>query len=135
MDAPYGLLLAGQDLAAAHGSYVTFLLRNDGSFQVASVPRSELPMEGIAGLRAGEGLSLHITDVAVGPNQRQPGSPDGCRLCPLVSRPAEKFMPVVHDVGGGVLRSVQRRPEENSCTSRRSIWPNSRVSPNRWVSS
>jgi hypothetical protein len=70
VDAPYGLLLAGQDLAAAHGSYVTFLLRNDGSFQVASVPRSELPMEGIAGLRAGEGLSLHITDVAVGPNQR-----------------------------------------------------------------
>ena len=123
VDAPYGLLFAGSSLDGPGGSYVTFLLRNDGSFQVArnsdrgtdelvpwtrsaaistwsedlegtaknvlvvdatdeavsfwvndeqvaSLPRFELSMEGIVGLRAGDGLSLHITDVAIGPNRR-----------------------------------------------------------------
>jgi len=122
-DSAYGLLFAGAGLDGPGGSYVTFLLRNDGSFRVArhsgsetqelvpwtrseaiatwsedlegtaknvlvvdaredvvsfwvneeqvgSLPRQEIPMEGIAGLRAGDGLSLHITDVAIGPNRR-----------------------------------------------------------------
>jgi hypothetical protein len=38
--------------------------------QVASVAREVLPAEGIVGLRAGDGLSLHITDIAIGPNRR-----------------------------------------------------------------
>ena len=123
VDTPYGLLLAGEDLDGASPSYITFLLRNDGSFrvahhagdetheivpwmpheavvvwaeqsegtaknllavdvtdefvtfwvndeQVSSLPRAELPMSGIVGLRAGAGLSLHISDISIGPNRR-----------------------------------------------------------------
>jgi len=123
VDAPYGLLLGGGNLDGASPAYTTFLLRNDGQFQVASragsttsdvvpwtghktiavwetggsgtarnvlavdvtaetvtffvndeqvasVPRSGLPIEGTVGLRAGEGLSLHITDLVIGPNRR-----------------------------------------------------------------
>lgn len=123
VDAPYGLVLAGEHLGGENPSYVSFLLRNDGSFrvarhvggethelvgwtphdaiavwtqesegtaknvlgvdaggeavafwvndeQVASLPRSDLPMAGIVGLRAGEGLSLHITEIAIGPNRQ-----------------------------------------------------------------
>ncbi len=123
IDAPYGLLLAGEDLNGAAPSYFSFQLRNDGTFrvahhagdevheilewtahdavvvwtassegtaknvlgvdatedlvtfwvndeQVASLPRSDVPMAGIVGLRAGEGLSLHITDIVIGPNRQ-----------------------------------------------------------------
>jgi hypothetical protein len=123
VEAPYGLLLAGEGLEGAAAGYVSFLLRNDGTFRVArhtgdrvqdlvpwtahdalavwtessdgaaknvlamdatadsvtfwvndervaSVPRAELSMEGIAGLCAGADLSLHITDIAIGPNRR-----------------------------------------------------------------
>lgn len=38
--------------------------------QVASVAREVLPVEGVVGLRAGDGLSLHITDIVIGPNRR-----------------------------------------------------------------
>jgi hypothetical protein len=37
---------------------------------VASLPRSAAPVEGTVGLRAGAGLSLHITDLVIGPNRR-----------------------------------------------------------------
>ena len=120
---PYGLLLGGSNLDGTNPSYVTFLIRNDGRFQVAarrngairdvvpwsahkaiavwaegtdgtaknvlavdvtgttvtffvndeplgSVPRAELTVEGIVGLRAGDGLSLHVSDLTVGPNRR-----------------------------------------------------------------
>lgn len=123
VDQPYGLLFAGSDLDAAVPSYVTFLLRNDGSFrvarhdgggteeligwspseaiatweegdqgtakntlavdatdetvtfwvndqQVASLPRADVPVDGVVGLRAGDGVSLHITDLVIGPNRR-----------------------------------------------------------------
>ena len=123
VDTPYGLLLGGDGLDRPSGSYVTFMLRNDGRFsvarhrglerhelvpwtpsdaisiwtenlegtaknvvvvdameddvifwvndmQVASLPRADLPVEGTVGLRAGEGLSLHITAVTIGPNRR-----------------------------------------------------------------
>ena len=123
VDAPYGLVLAAQDLEGTAPSYITFLLRNDGSFriahhegdetheivawtmhdavavwtaqsegtaknvlgvdatedavtfwvndeQVSSWPRAELELSGIIGVRAGEGLSLHISDIAIGPNRR-----------------------------------------------------------------
>ena len=114
VDAPYGLLLAGEDLDGVAAGFLTFLLRNDGSYrvarhsgaetreivawtpheavavwtpesegtaknvlsvdvtadEVASLPRAELPMAGIVGMRAGEGLSLHITDIAIGPNRQ-----------------------------------------------------------------
>lgn len=49
------------------GERTIFLI--DGE-SVAEVPTSELPVEGIVGLRAGEGLSLHITEIAIGPNRR-----------------------------------------------------------------
>ena len=49
------------------GRQTIFLI--DGE-SVAEVPTSELPVEGIVGLRAGEGLSLHITEIAIGPNRR-----------------------------------------------------------------
>ena len=49
------------------GEQTIFLI--DGE-SVAEVPTSELPVEGIVGLRVGEGLSLHITEIAIGPNRR-----------------------------------------------------------------
>lgn len=49
------------------GEQTIFLI--DGE-SVAEVPTSKLPVEGIVGLRAGEGLSLHITEIAIGPNRR-----------------------------------------------------------------
>jgi hypothetical protein len=123
VEAPYGLVLAGEDLDGSAPSYVTFVIRNDGSFrvahhagdetheivpwtahdavvvwtsasegtaenrlgvdatdeavtfwvndaQVSSLPRSQLPMAGVVGVRAGDGLSLHITDIEIGPNRR-----------------------------------------------------------------
>jgi hypothetical protein len=116
-------VLAGADLEGDAPSYLTFLLRNDGSYrvahhagdeiheivgwtasasimtwtessegtarnvlgvdvteesvtfwvnedQVSSLPRSELPMAGIVGVRAGDGVSLHITDIVIGPNRQ-----------------------------------------------------------------
>jgi len=38
--------------------------------EVGFVPRARLQVDGIAGLRAGMGLSLHITDLVIGPNRR-----------------------------------------------------------------
>lgn len=37
---------------------------------VAELPSADLSLEGLIGLSAGEGLSLHITDIAIGPNRR-----------------------------------------------------------------
>lgn len=123
VDEPYGVLFAGVGLDAAAPVYVTFLLRNDGTFQVArhdgaatdelvgwsphdaivtwsegdegtarntvvvdatedtvtfwvndeqvaALPRADVPVDGAVGLRAGAGLSLHITDLVIGPNRR-----------------------------------------------------------------
>jgi len=123
VDEPYGLLIGGTNLERPDLRYVTFLLRNDGRFhvathagdrttevlpwtehkalsiwvdgstgtakntlavdatadrvaffindeEVASVPRASLPVDGIAGLRAGADLSLHVTDLVIGPNRR-----------------------------------------------------------------
>lgn len=121
VEAAFGLLLAGKNLGGARPSYVTFLLRNDGSFRVAhhageetheivpwtrheavvtwsedtvgtsknvlvvdatgesvtfwvndqqvtSVPRADLVLAGVVGVRAGEGLSLHISEIVIGAN-------------------------------------------------------------------
>ncbi len=38
--------------------------------QVAELPAERLPLDGAIGLRAGAGLSLHITEIAIGPNRR-----------------------------------------------------------------
>lgn len=37
---------------------------------VAEFPSEDLGLDGAIGLRAGEGLSLHITEIAIGPNRR-----------------------------------------------------------------
>lgn len=37
---------------------------------VAQLPRDGLPLDGIIGLRAGAGLSLHVTEIEIGPNRR-----------------------------------------------------------------
>lgn len=39
--------------------------------QVAELPDERLPLDGVIGLRAGAGLSLHITEIAIGPNRRE----------------------------------------------------------------
>ena len=39
--------------------------------QVAELPNERLPLDGAIGLRAGAGLSLHITEIAIGPNRRE----------------------------------------------------------------
>ena len=38
---------------------------------VAELPAERLPLDGAIGLRAGAGLSLHITEIAIGPNRRE----------------------------------------------------------------
>jgi hypothetical protein len=123
VDAPYGLLAGGANLDGPNPAYVTFLIRNDGRYQVVartggtardvvpwtphkaiavwaegsdgtarnvlaldvtdttvtffindepvgSTARAGLGLEGIVGLRAGDGLSLHVTDLTIGPNRR-----------------------------------------------------------------
>ena len=37
--------------------------------EVAALPRDRLPADGVIGLRAGAGLSLHVTEIAIGPNR------------------------------------------------------------------
>ena len=37
---------------------------------VAELPRDGLPLDGVIGLRAGAGLSLHVTEIRIGPNRR-----------------------------------------------------------------
>lgn len=37
---------------------------------VAELPSADVSLEGLIGLSAGEGLSLHITEIAIGPNRR-----------------------------------------------------------------
>ena len=37
---------------------------------VAQLPRDGLPLDGVIGLRAGAGLSLHVTEIEIGPNRR-----------------------------------------------------------------
>lgn len=39
--------------------------------RVAAMPAEGLPLDGVIGLRAGAGLSLHLTEIAIGPNRRQ----------------------------------------------------------------
>ena len=41
-----------------------------GGEPVADLPSADLSLEGLIGLSAGEGLSLHITEIAIGPNRR-----------------------------------------------------------------
>ncbi|MCY3968643.1 MAG: hypothetical protein OXG74_01820 [Acidobacteria bacterium] len=41
-----------------------------GGEAVADLPSDELDLNGLIGLSAGEGLSLHITEIAIGPNRR-----------------------------------------------------------------
>lgn len=41
-----------------------------GGEPVAELPSADLSLEGLIGLSAGEGLSLHITEIAIGPNRR-----------------------------------------------------------------
>lgn len=41
-----------------------------GGEPVAELPSADLGLEGLIGLGAGEGLSLHITEIAIGPNRR-----------------------------------------------------------------
>lgn len=38
--------------------------------RVAAMPAEGLPLDGVIGLRAGAGLSLHLTEIAIGPNRR-----------------------------------------------------------------
>lgn len=38
--------------------------------RVAAMPAEGLPLNGVIGLRAGAGLSLHLTEIAIGPNRR-----------------------------------------------------------------
>ena len=38
--------------------------------RVAELPRGQVPLDGVIGLRAGAGLSLHVTEIAIGPNRR-----------------------------------------------------------------
>ena len=37
--------------------------------EVATLPRERLSADGVIGLRAGAGLSLHVTEIAIGPNR------------------------------------------------------------------
>lgn len=37
---------------------------------VGELPRDGVPLDGVIGLRAGAGLSLHVTEIAIGPNRR-----------------------------------------------------------------
>ncbi|MXX62694.1 MAG: hypothetical protein F4112_03700 [Holophagales bacterium] len=41
-----------------------------GGESVAELPSEDLELKGIIGLTAGEGLSLHITEIEIGPNRR-----------------------------------------------------------------
>ena len=41
-----------------------------GGEPVADLPSADLSLEGLIGLSAGEGLSLHITEIAIGANRR-----------------------------------------------------------------
>ncbi len=41
-----------------------------GGEVVAELPSTDLSLDGLIGLSAGEGLSLHITEIAIGPNRR-----------------------------------------------------------------
>ena len=46
----------------------TIFYMNDEA--VADLPVEDLRLDGLIGLTAGEGLSLHITEIAIGPNRR-----------------------------------------------------------------
>ena len=41
-----------------------------GGEAVAEFPSEDLQLDGVIGLRAGDGLSLHVTEIAIGPNRR-----------------------------------------------------------------
>ena len=51
----------------ARGEQTIFYI---GGEPVAELPSADLSLEGLIGLSAGEALSLHITEVAIGPNRR-----------------------------------------------------------------
>lgn len=38
--------------------------------RVAGLPAERLPLDGVIGIRAGAGLSLHVTEIEIGPNRR-----------------------------------------------------------------
>ena len=46
---------------------VVFLVNDD---RVAVLPAERLPLDGVIGIRAGAGLSLHVTEIEIGPNRR-----------------------------------------------------------------
>lgn len=46
---------------------VVFLVNDD---RVAALPAERLPLDGVIGIRAGAGLSLHVTEIEIGPNRR-----------------------------------------------------------------
>ena len=50
------------------GEKVVFYV-NDA--EVAELPADQLRLDGVVGLRAGEGLSLHVTEIVIGPNRRE----------------------------------------------------------------
>ena len=71
---------AVETLAAAAGPLKNVLgvdVRGDravfyiNDIQVAELPVERLPLDGVIGLRAGAGLSLHITEIDIGPNRRE----------------------------------------------------------------
>ena len=51
----------------ARGEQTIFYI---GGEPVAELPSVDLSLDGLIGLSAGEGLSLHITEIAIGPNRR-----------------------------------------------------------------
>lgn len=51
----------------ARADEVVFLVNDD---RVAALPAERLPLDGVIGIRAGAGLSLHVTEIEIGPNRR-----------------------------------------------------------------
>ncbi len=68
LDSPFGLFLGGRDLEGEASAYLSFQVDEE---MVGELPADQLRLEGVVGLRAGEGLSLHVTEIAIGPNRRE----------------------------------------------------------------
>ena len=51
----------------ARADEVVFLVNGD---RMAALPAERLPLDGVIGIRAGAGLSLHVTEIEIGPNRR-----------------------------------------------------------------
>ena len=39
--------------------------------QIAELPGERVALDGVIGIRAGAGLSIHVTEVDIGPNRRE----------------------------------------------------------------